>query len=485
MFRGAAVLLGVAALCVAVVGLPLSDPGGHVQQETGEPLRDVWALSWESRSLLDDPGDLYDGNAYWPAPTSVAYAESMAPLVPVFAALRLVTGDDLKANLLLVHLLVLAAVAGAFLLARRFVRSDGAALLAGLSYGLGGFVVAHVADLPLLTLGSVPLVFLLWFRALEGRRWTTAVGCGVALAAASLASLAYALVLAPCLVAMALVHRRDARVMALVFAVAVVGVLPGVLPYRLLESRQSLAVPVDRSDVELPAFVVLALAAAAVAGRFRRSRRRHELVQLGVAGLVGVVLAVGPPFELLHDRLQGYRSVGDPSLLVVPSLLLVAVVAAVGLDALSARSRLVVPLAVAVLAVELWSPVRWVPVDDDVAVYRLLDDLPSGPVVELPMAPPFPYAEGPALAWDETEPTRMLHSLIDENPRVNGFGVHHPVGYFELVFDLNRFPTEPALARIDELGVRYVIVHATTEPDVPAGWDARQAGAAWLLTVPG
>ena len=552
MFRRAAVLVAVFVVCVAVVGLPLSDLGGHVPRDVGDPLLNVWALRWESSMLFEDPGAFYDGNTFWPMSTTLAYSDTMLPLVPVFAVLRALSGDDLVANAVLVLLLVLGAVAAAYALARRFVQTPGAALVAALSYGLGSFVLSHLLHVQLLTLGSFPLVFLLWFRALESRRATASVACGLAVAAASLASLYYAVVLAPCLAAMAVVHVatgrrwRDGRTLTsigVVAAVAMLAMAPGLLPYRVMDERQGLARGIEPAfDLQpedlltptpenllyggsgetgehamFPGYLVLGLAAVGLVA-VRRSvtgRQRGELAQLGVAAAVAIVLALGAeaagvtlPFRLLHDRLPGYGGIRATARFVVPALLLLGVVAGVGLDTIARRVRprwsgAVVAVAVTVVVVELWAPVPWVRVNEQPAeldVYRALDELPDGPVVELPMASPFPYAEGPPLIWEQTEPTRMLHSLIDRNPRVNGYSGHHPFAYFETVYDLNLFPEARAVERLEQLDVRYVVLHTGTAPDghqqydsatavaivddLPPGWEAREVGSSWLLTVP-
>jgi hypothetical protein len=565
----------LAGLVVAIaVGLPVGDLGGQVQRDLGDPLLNVWALSWESTALVTDPGALYDGNIFWPESSAIAYSESMLPLVPVFGMLRVVTGSELAANAVLIWLLVLGAVLGCYLLARRYVSEPVAALFGAVSYGLGGYTISHVAQVQLLTLGTLPVVFLLWFLALEKRSLYRAVWCGVAVAVASLSSLYYGVVLAPAL-ALAIVVQlvvsgrwRDGRsllVAGVAGAVAIVLVVPGVVVYLELAERndlerplssifelslddfvtpagdsvvypgmaeRGLAQPAGNEHSLFPGFSALALAAGGVVALVASAsfRRRvdgvrtaeprdgpvTELIALLAAGALAAVLALGGevrgvtmPFAYLHDHLPGFSSIRATSRLAVVTLVALAVLAAVALDALvariaSGRTRLVVGgVLVAVLTVELWSPVPWREVDRSTtatAVYRELDDRPEAPVVELPMGDPRFGAGSGVPTWGLTEPSRMVRSLLDDNPRVNGYSGYLPEGYLERLDGLREFPSPSSLDLAEDLGIGYVILHTAPSPDLapqytpdqvdaivedlPEGWAAEPVGEAWLLTSP-
>jgi len=543
----------VALLAAVAVGLPVGDLGGQVPRDVGDPLLNVWALAWESSALVRAPGDLYQGNTFWPEPASIAYSESMLPLVPVFGLLRVVFGGPVAAHSVLVWLLVVGAVAGCWALARRYVRRPVAALLAGLSYGLGGYAMAHTAQVQLLTLGSIPVVFLLWFRAMERRSVPAAAGCGAAVAVASLASLYYGVALAASLVVLAVAQlvadRRALPAVATVAAAAAALTLPGLLVYLDVDERlgldrppeptlelelddfvsapqqtllyvdlahRALGRPAATEHVLFPGFVVLGLAAAGVVVLVRQGHtRRRELAGLGAVGVVSVVLALGHesggvdlPFGWLHEHVPGFGGIRATARLAVPALVLLAVLAAVALDRLLARldgraARVVGAAAVVVLVVELWAPVPWHPVqqgDDVVAVYEALDDRPPGPVVELPMGDPRAAFGSDTVTWAFAEPNRMLHSLVDGNPRVNGFSGFLPDRYLEVVDRMASFPSPDSLNLVEELGVRYVVLHTGRASDgagqftaaevrrivraLPDGWSAGRHGRSWLLERP-
>lgn len=564
MRGGRAALPLAAAVAVAVVagfvlGLPVLDLGSRVPRDLGDPVLNVWALTWESTALVRDPGALYDANIYWPETSTIALSESMLPLVPVFGLLRLLTGSPVAAHAVLAYVLVLGAVAAAYALGRRYVDRPGAALVGGLAYGLGSYVTAHAPQVQLLTLGSIPLVFLLWFRLVDRPTPGRGVACGAAIALAALSSLYYGVAVAPALLALAVVHLtmrrrwRHGATLASVALAAVVAIglsVPGTLVYLDVDDRLGLDRPIEPAlELELddlvsapretllyedlahialaepaatehslfPGFTTMALAVLgiglAVSGRV--VRRGAELGGLAAAAAVSFVLALGAealgmdlPFGWLHEHVVGFDGIRATSRLVVPFLLFVCVLAGVALDRVVARFRpraasLVTSGVLAVVVVELWAPVSWkeIPRGDAVeAVYEALDELPEGPVVELPMGDPRLRLDGGRTTWAFAEPTRMLRSLTDRNPRVNGFSGHFPPGYVSLVDAMNSFPSPAALTEVERLGVRYVVLHTGRASDdtiqysraetrailaaLPARWTADRHGSSWLLTTP-
>ena len=74
----------------------------------------------------------------------------------------------------------------------------------------------------------------------------------------------------------------------------------------------------------------------------------------------------------------------------------------------------------------------------------------------------FPGLEGvesaDGAAWPYTEAPRLFVSLGDWNQRVNGYSGFTPPGYDGDVPVLNEFPGPAAMQRLDELGVRYVVL---------------------------
>jgi hypothetical protein len=105
---------------------------------------------------------------------------------------------------------------------------------------------------------------------------------------------------------------------------------------------------------------------------------------------------------------------------------------------------------------------------------------------------------GPDSAFVFVEGPRMLASIGDWRPRFNGFSGGFPPGYLDDIAILSEFPNRAAMRRIDELGLRYVILHGFPEEhegaygleeidemlnDVPASASVTRSGDAWLIDL--
>ncbi len=248
--------------------------------------------------------------------------------------------------------------------------------------------------------------------------------------------------------------------------------------------------------------------------------RRAELAAMAVGAAAVTVVALGGsaagvtmPFRLLHDHVPGFDGVRATARFAVGGLAVGSVLAAVGLDLLltarpagdrrsDPRVATLAALVLSAVAVfELRADVAWPRPERDraeLAVYRALDEAEPAPVVELPMGDPRLAAGVDAPTWPLAEPTRMLHSLIDRNPRVNGYSGNLPGDYLALVDALNAFPSPVSLDVLDRLRVGHVVVHVGPAADgraqyspieaarlaavPPAGWVATRHGDAWLFS---
>lgn len=231
-----------------------------------------------------------------------------------------------------------------------------------------------------------------------------------------------------------------------------------------------------------PGFAVTALAVAGVvvlaSGHRRRAHRRkrataalarREFALMGWAVAVSLVVALGPralgiplPFRVLYDYVPGFDGMQAISRFAVPAMLALAVLAAAGLDRLltGLPTRLRVPACavVALLTIaELSVTPDRVPVDEsNRQVYAALADAGPGPVIELPIR-----GTGPGKIVPFVEGPRMLASVGDWRPRVNGFSGGFPAEYLANAQVFNRFPEPDALALLHNQGVRFVVLHGS------------------------
>ncbi|MCL7452218.1 MAG: hypothetical protein M8467_04125 [Anaerolineae bacterium] len=213
-----------------------------------------------------------------------------------------------------------------------------------------------------------------------------------------------------------------------------------------------------------------------------------------VLALVALVLSLGPrlylapgqpagwqaqlPYAWLYALLPGFKALRAPVRFDVLVTLSLAVLAGYGLAALTAkqlsgrRSHLahtVVPLlVVGLLALKslVWPAAQGepVPVGDAVPpVYRWLAEQPPEPVLELPMAftpggPQLEYQYFSTYHWQTTP---------------DGYSGFVPPKHGQIVYEMERFPSERSVSLLQALGVRRILVHSNRYP--AERWAALQA----------
>jgi len=206
-------------------------------------------------------------------------------------------------------------------------------------------------------------------------------------------------------------------------------------------------------------------------------RLRSSVVALyGTLAVVATSLFISWPINVWQYvyAWPGFNFIRVPARFVVLTLLALAVLAASGFERLTLRCT---PRAyfgwpavlAALLLGEYATPgFTGVPFTLDVpAIDRWLATQPK----------PFVFVEVPVprdLGSLERQQTRaMLHSTVHWQRTVHGYSGIRPGLHDQLNQILHRFPDEPGLARLRELGVRYVVVH--TEQYAPGAWPAVDA----------
>lgn len=216
----------------------------------------------------------------------------------------------------------------------------------------------------------------------------------------------------------------------------------------------------------------------------RDPRRRRALLLVLLGTLPALVLAFGK-YQFVAGRkvplpyavfglLPGLRSIRAFGRFTVIPVLGLALLAAVGFDRLVRNRQAIVRIALAVvlglvLLAEYKARIgmaRRVDQAELTAVNHALARLPDGPVVELPMGD----TRGPY--WAYVEAPRLQLTTIDWKPRVNGYSGYSPPDYERSIDLFNGLakggPASPeALARLDELDVRYLVIRTKpVDPDM-------------------
>jgi hypothetical protein len=142
----------------------------RISPDLGDPVRTSWQIAWVGHALLHSPGHLFDSNAFYPHPLSLAFSDSLLGYGP--AAFF---GSGTVAALVRYNLLYLFAwslsFAGAYLLARELGvgRLGGAA--AGIAFAYAPYRVTEAGHLHVISSGGIPLAL---FLLLRGYRRTAA-----------------------------------------------------------------------------------------------------------------------------------------------------------------------------------------------------------------------------------------------------------------------------------------------------------------------
>ena len=151
----------------------------RITNNLGDPALVVWTLRWAGHALVHDPIHVFDANIFWPYPHTLAYADSLLSLAPLYALLYWVTGNLTFSLNLLVLILILLNLAATYSLTRWLTKSTEAAVLAALAFGFSGFVLSQLGHPQLELLFPLPLGFLLLFKLLERPRLRVAVALGL------------------------------------------------------------------------------------------------------------------------------------------------------------------------------------------------------------------------------------------------------------------------------------------------------------------
>jgi hypothetical protein len=158
LVAAAGVLLALLTTWPLVLHMP-----SRIAPDLGDPVRTAWEVAWVGHAMLNSPLHLFDANAFYPHPLSLAFSDSLLGYGP--AAFF---GSGTVAALVRYNLLFLFAwslcFAGAYLLARELGlgRLGGAA--AGIAFAYAPYRVTEAGHLHVISSGGLPLALFLLLR---------------------------------------------------------------------------------------------------------------------------------------------------------------------------------------------------------------------------------------------------------------------------------------------------------------------------------
>jgi hypothetical protein len=155
--------VGAVALTILTTWPLVAHMSTRIAPDLGDPVRTAWQVGWVGHAMLHDPLSLFDSNAFYPHPLSLAFSDSLLGYGP--AAFF---GSGTVATLVRYNLLFLFAwslcFVGAYLLARELGLRKIAASAAGVAFAYAPYRVTEAGHLHVISSGGLPLALFLLLR---------------------------------------------------------------------------------------------------------------------------------------------------------------------------------------------------------------------------------------------------------------------------------------------------------------------------------
>jgi hypothetical protein len=140
----------------------------RIAPDLGDPVRTAWQIAWVGHAMLHDPLHLFDSNAFYPHPLSLAFSDSLLGYGPTAFF-----GTGTVAALVRYNLLFLFAWSlcflGAYLLARELRLGRLGAAAAGIAFAYAPYRVTEAGHLHVISSGGIPLALFLLLRGYRRR----------------------------------------------------------------------------------------------------------------------------------------------------------------------------------------------------------------------------------------------------------------------------------------------------------------------------
>jgi hypothetical protein len=503
--RDAIVAFALSLLLAVALTWPMAARLGSAGRvDSGDGRHGVWNVSWVAHALTTSPTHLFDANIFYPHDNALAFSEANLVAGVLAVPAWLITGGNPYAAYNSVVLLAFAMAAlAAYFLARTVGASRFGATIAALVYGYSPYMLAHIPHIQLLMTFGPALSLAVMHRFVTTPTTGRAVALGLTLSVTGLAC-AYYGIFSGLVVSLGILwfaavdgHWRQWQYWAravLAAVIVLIVILPFFLPYlsvreegfaRSLDEARlfstigraylasavhvhqwMLALLGSWKEVLFPGFqaIVLSIVAIVITAR-HRTRPQVRVVGYYVVMMVFAFwISLGPDaglYTLLYHTLPAFSFLRAPARMGIMVTLGVALLSALALTwwrpGSPARQRVFVAVMVLIALVESWAgPLQLQTATPVNKVYRHLAILPEAPVAE------FPFYHGAEERHRQTE--YMLMSTFHWKPLLNGYSDHFPTDYLMDKPVLTTFPSQDAVAILQDRGVRWVVVHFNRYP---------------------
>lgn len=509
--REFALLAAGAALLACIVHWPLPLKLGSVfPRDLGDPIVQAWQVAWGGHALSSQPFAFFQANQFWPLKDTLAFSDALIGYAPFGLIGQGVHAATVRYNLLFLFAYALA-FAGAYLLARELRLRPAAAAVAGAAFAYAPWRLEQDGHLHVISSGGIAIALFLLLRGYRTQSakfvlagfiataWQISLGFTLGL------QLGYLLAALGLLALIGLWRGRIEPPTAAVKRATIVGVVIVVVttlalasPYQRVidanpEAKRTLSriahgsppawsfLAAPRNNVvwgsvtksvreeklssipEQTLFPGVTILLLAIAGLFSRALPRR--LRLGLAGglLLLLLLSLGIretglgrllPYRLLYEFAPGWQGVRTPGRINTLTSLILALLAAAGIEAVIERIERALPDV---------RP-RTTALACSAAVVLLICGEFVGDV--LPKAPPEPRgaraAAAPQLHLPITTAAnrRYVYWSADGFPEiVNGRASIDPRPFTQLTQAVSGFPDERSVHELRRLGVRSVVLH--------------------------
>jgi len=137
-----------------------------VEHFGGDPLWNIWILSWDSHQLISDPLHFFEANIFYPYPRTLAWSEHLLASSLLLSPVLLISRNPILAyNLLYLFSFVMSAF-GTYLLVTHLTKNRWGGIIAGLIFGFCPYRFAHIGHHLLFT-QWMPFIFFYLDRFME------------------------------------------------------------------------------------------------------------------------------------------------------------------------------------------------------------------------------------------------------------------------------------------------------------------------------
>ncbi|HEY7830164.1 MAG TPA: hypothetical protein VIC06_06325 [Solirubrobacteraceae bacterium] len=157
------VMAGGLALALLTTWPLVLHMGSRISPDLGDPVRTSWQIAWVGHAMLHSPGSLFDSNAFYPHPLSLAFSDSLLGYGPAAFFGSGTIGALVRYNLLYLLAWSLSFI-GAYLLARELGVGRWGGAAAGIAFAYAPYRVTEAGHLHVISSGGIPLALFLLLR---------------------------------------------------------------------------------------------------------------------------------------------------------------------------------------------------------------------------------------------------------------------------------------------------------------------------------